>query len=413
MNPIFRERTLTGTTGPFDLKFKKIAEIFSFDEPPYICAGATGGGKTTMAIDIIFNYGPKASRIYYVSATKAAIDEQAINLIPEVCRRTPTYENLSAIWNEIKSTCEQCKQPPEQIMNLLPKLYDKEDVKVITSTIQQAERELAKKNDAQSVIAWKLEVVTRLIVDAVQQRGHKNLSIDELSVVTNLISAQQKTILILDDVSSELSKLKSSKQKVMVGSNTMSVAEAYKSVLTDILTKARHFQCICVIFIHDWNIIEGKEQATNFIMLDSTAVSSIANKRSINSIIVEKAKICSPLIFTSMYKYHFLVIKKNGEEVCVSKADLHDGEELDLDKLNKHLLEAYKNVTLGLTDEPMSCEQKMSVDKNNEEDEDDDDDSVSSVSSVSSDGESNEEDSDDDEDGSESDDNGNAFDAPI
>lgn len=409
MNPIFRERTLTGTTGPFDLKFKKIAEIFSFDEPPYICAGATGGGKTTMAIDIIFNYGPKASRIYYVSATKAAIDEQAINLIPEVCRRTPTYENLSAIWNEIKSTCEQCKQPPEQIMNLLPKLYDKEDVKVITSTIQQAERELAKKNDAQSVIAWKLEVVTRLIVDAVQQRGHKNLSIDELSVVTNLISAQQKTILILDDVSSELSKLKSSKQKVMVGSNTMSVAEAYKSVLTDILTKARHFQCICVIFIHDWNIIEGKEQATNFIMLDSTAVSSIANKRSINSIIVEKAKICSPLIFTPMYKYHFLVIKKNGDEVCVSKADLHDGEELDLDKLNKHLLEAYKNVTLGLTDEPMT------VDKNNEdENDDDDDDSVSSVSSVSSDGESNDEDSgEEDESESESDDNGNAFDAPI
>ena len=405
MNPIFRERTLTGTTGPFDLKFKKISEIFSFDEPPYICAGSTGGGKTTMAIDIIFNYGPKASRIYYVSATKAAIDEQAINLIPEVCRRTPTYENLSGIWNEIKSTCEQSKQPPEQIMNLLPKLYDKDDVKAITSTIQQVEKELAKKNDAQSVIAWKLEVVTRLVVDAIQQRGHKNLTIDELSIVTNLISSQQKTILILDDVSSELSKLKASKQKVMVGSNTMSVAEAYKSVLTDILTKARHFQCICVIFIHDWNIIEGKEQATNFIMLDSTAVSSIANKRSINSIIVEKAKICSPLIFTSLYKYHFLVIKRNGEEVCVSKADLHDGEELDLDKLNKHLLEAYKNVTLGLTDEPMA------VAKNN--DEDDDDDSVTDVSSVSSDGES-----DDDEDGEEDDDDdesddGNAFDAPI
>lgn len=409
MNTIFRERIIDGSNGAYSLKFKKISDIFNFDEPPYICAGSSGGGKTTIAIDIIYNFAKQASRVYYVSATKPAVDEQAINLIPEVYRRTPTYDNLSGIWNEIKTTCEQTKQVPDKLMNLLPKLYDKEDIKIITTIIGQSEKELAKTHDVQSITAWKLEVLTRIIVDAIQQRGHKNLTIEELSIVTNLISSQQKTILILDDVSSELSTLKSDKRKVMVGTNMISVAEAYKSVLTDILTKARHFQCLCVIFIHDWNIIEGKEQATNFIMLGSNSVSSISNKRSISPMVVEKAKQCAPIVFNSTYKYHFLVIKNNGESVCVSKADLHDRDKIEMDQLNLNLMEAYKNVTLGLTEDPLiNAKSELTLENHSEEDSNNE--SESEGSNEESDEESsNESEEESDEESSED----NGLDIPI
>lgn len=380
MTTIFRDRVLNASNGPFDLKFVGVQDIFHFNEPPYICTGSTGGGKTTMAIDIIFKFGKEASRVYYISATKAAIDEQAIETIPEVCRRTPTYENLSSVWNEIKTTCQESKKPAGELMNLLPKFYSSNDVQSINSVISKKEKELLKNGaDKQSVAAWKLEVVTRLILDGVSKKGHRHLTIEELTTVTNLTSTQQKTILILDDVSSELSQLKSAKSKVMVDGKSLSMSEAYKAVLTDILTKARHYNCICVIFIHDWNLLEGKSQATNFIMLDSTAVSSIANKRSVSNVVVEKAKICSHIVFDPMYKYHFLVIKNNGDQVFVSKADLHEEQELELDDLNMKLLQAYNNVKLGLTDAPMdddveNDDEKVEEDNNDSESEDDDED---------------------------------------
>ena len=113
--------------------------------------------------------------------------------------------------------------------------------------------------------------------------------------------------------------------------------------MTDILTKARHYNCICVIFVHGWNIIDLKSLTTNFIILDSTAANNMRMLRSVSDVAIKATQAVSELVFNK-YKYHFVVVKNGGDEVCVGKADLHIGETLELSKLNKNLLYAYNEI---------------------------------------------------------------------
>ena len=283
MNNIFREETIKVNGELKVLKKKSFEEIFEYNRPPYLCVGASGTGKTTIAIDIIFKFSKSASRIYYISATENSVSESGINVIPKLYRRTPSIEELDAVWKEIKKTSEQSKVPPEKLLELIGKIYPKQDTNVINIELKKHEEMLKKElneNDLykdltenerkQNIIddiqVTKIEILSRLILNGIQQYGSSQLSLDDINIVSNLVSTEQKTILILDDISSELTMLKTSKRKFVFNDNLMSSADAYKSILTDILTKARHYNCICVIFIHGWNIIDLKSLTTNFTL---------------------------------------------------------------------------------------------------------------------------------------------------
>ena len=56
MNSIFREEQIKVSGETKLLKKKTFKEIFEFNRPPYLCVGASGTGKTTIAIDLIFNF---------------------------------------------------------------------------------------------------------------------------------------------------------------------------------------------------------------------------------------------------------------------------------------------------------------------------------------------------------------------
>ena len=360
MNNIFREETIKVNGELKVLKKKPFEEIFEYNRPPYLCVGASGTGKTTIAIDIIFKFSKSASRIYYISATENSVSESGINVIPKLYRRTPSIEELDAVWKEIKKTSEQSKVPPEKLLELIGKIYPKQDTNVINIELKKHEEILKKElneNDLykdltenerkQNIIddiqVTKIEILSRLILNGIQQYGSSQLSLDDINIVSNLVSTEQKTILILDDISSELTMLKTSKRKFVFNDNLMSSADAYKSILTDILTKARHYNCICVIFIHGWNIIDLKSLTTNFIILDQTAASNMRILRSISDLAIKSAQAASDLVF-SKYKHHFVVLKNGGEDVCVGCAELHIGDNLELCQLNKNLLKAYEEV---------------------------------------------------------------------
>jgi hypothetical protein len=136
---LFRETNVSYSNGNIILKNTSIKDIFKFGEPPYMCVGSTGGGKTTIAIDIIYKFAPQASQIYYISATKDMIGEGAINQIPNVFRRSPSLEDLDAIWKEIKSSAEQSKTSTQRLMSMLGKFYDSESVKIMTEDIKRFE----------------------------------------------------------------------------------------------------------------------------------------------------------------------------------------------------------------------------------------------------------------------------------
>lgn len=358
MNNIFREESIKVNGEYKILKKKSFEEIFEYNRPPFMCVGASGAGKTTIAIDIIFKFSKKASRIYYISATESSVGESGINAIPKLYRRSPSIEDLDSVWKEIKKTSEQSKVPPEKLLELIGKLYPRQDTNIINIELKNYERELKKEledkytdlpemekkqNIIDDIEVTKIEILTRLILNGIEQYGSTPLSLDDINIVSNLVSTEQKTILILDDISSELTMLKTSKRKYSFNDNLMSSADAYRSILTDILTKARHYNCICVIFIHGWNIIDLKSLTTNFIILDQTASSNMRMLRSISETATKSAQAASDLVF-SKYKYHFVVVKNGGEDVCVGKADLHIGETIELCKLNRNLLKAYNEV---------------------------------------------------------------------
>ena len=354
---LFRETNVSYSNGNIILKNTSIKDIFKFGEPPYMCVGSTGGGKTTIAIDIIYKFAPQASQIYYISATKDMIGEGAINQIPNVFRRSPSLEDLDAIWKEIKSSAEQSKTSTQRLMSMLGKFYDSESVKIMTEDIKKFELE-SKENgvNSETIECIKIETLTRLILAGVEDYGTDDLSAEEMSIISSLSSTPQKFILILDDVTAELEQLKSIKGKYNYNGNLVSKGEAYKSILIDIFTKIRHYNAICVLFVHDWKTIDMKSQLTNFILLDGTAVSNLANMRSINDTVREKAKICSTYVFNHGYKYYFLVVKENGLKIMVSKADLHEDEQLVVDDLNKNLIEAYEKVSAGVVDDKSESE---------------------------------------------------------
>ena len=354
---LFRETNVSYSNGNIILKNTSIKDIFKFGEPPYMCVGSTGGGKTTIAIDIIYKFAPQASQIYYISATKDMIGEGAINQIPNVFRRSPSLEDLDAIWKEIKSSAEQSKTSTQRLMSMLGKFYDSESVKVMTEDIKKFELESKESGvNSETIECVKIETLTRLILAGVEDYGTDDLSAEEMSIISSLTSTPQKFILILDDVTAELEQLKSIKGKYNYNGNLVSKGEAYKSILIDIFTKIRHYNAICVLFVHDWKTIDMKSQLTNFILLDATAVSNLSNMRSINDTVREKSKICASYVFNHGYKYYFLVVKENGQKIMVSKADLHEDEQLNVDELNKHLIEAYEKVSAGVVDEKSESE---------------------------------------------------------
>lgn len=383
MNNIFREETIKVNGESKVLKKKSFEEIFEYNRPPYLCVGASGTGKTTIAIDIIFKFSKSASRIYYISATENSVSESGINVIPKLYRRTPSIEELDAVWKEIKKTSEQSKVPPEKLLELIGKIYPKQDTNLINIELKKHEELLKKElnelyenltdnerkqNIIDDIQVTKIEILSRLILNGIQQYGSSQLSLDDINIVSNLVSTEQKTILILDDISSELTMLKTSKRKFVFNDNLMSSADAYKSILTDILTKARHYNCICVIFIHGWNIIDLKSLTTNFIILDQTAASNMRILRSISDLAIKSAQAASDLVF-SKYKHHFVVLKNGGEDVCVGCAELHIGDTLELNQMNKNLLKAYDEVINNTDLSNVALETPLNV-NNDESDED-------------------------------------------
>ena len=216
--------------------------------------------------------------------------------------------------------------------------------------------------NSETIECVKIETLTRLILAGVEDYGTDDLSAEEMSIISSLTSTPQKFILILDDVTAELEQLKSIKGKYNYNGNLVSKGEAYKSILIDIFTKIRHYNAICVLFVHDWKTIDMKSQLTNFILLDATAVSNLSNMRSINDTVREKSKICASYVFNHGYKYYFLVVKENGQKIMVSKADLHEDEQLNVDELNKNLIEAYEKVSAGVVDEKSEIESEEESD---------------------------------------------------
>lgn len=345
----FRTETINVDGRNITISKKNVEEIFKFGDKPYLCVAKSGSGKTTLCLDIIFKYANQASKIYYVSATKENINESELLQIPNVFKRTPTFESLYSIWKEIISINESAGKPINKLIELMGKIYPKEELTKINQELVEYERQLKtdKKVTEDDILAWKLEVISREIFNGVAQYGSGSLNEDDMNVIQNIVSEKPKILLFIDDVSAEMQNMATDKTLVNYNGRNEKVNSAYKAMLVDIMSRIRHYNCIMVMFVHNWDTIDIRDKVENFIVLDLDSSDGINRFRTITQtarqIIMEAGK----LIFRN-YAYHFLVVKNMAQNVYVSKADLHKGENLKVDKLNEQWIQCYDNIMKNL-----------------------------------------------------------------
>lgn len=342
---IFRGDKIEINKKIYDLEFKAIKDIFKFDDTPYLCIGKSKGGKTTFAVDIIHKFGQESSKIFYISATQQMIGEDSIMSIPKLFTRDPKFETLNNIWSDIKESCEYVSATEEQLLNVLTRIYPSDIQRQLSRHFKTWRNSNACKDEDSKTIAA-VEVLSRLVLNGIDIYGDKRLTSSDIVLVQSLISTEQKTILIIDDVSAELEQMKTSNEKVIFNGAQLPVKKAYTALLIDILTKARRYNCIVVMFLHSWNILDVKSMISNFIVIDQNAVDNLQNIRTVGENTRKLVQEAAKKIF-GIYKYHVIVCK-GGEDVFVTKADLNTTNELQLDELNKRLVKAYNSVVENL-----------------------------------------------------------------
>lgn len=398
MSTVFREKEIAIGNRFLSLKKKDISEIFKFKQPPYIIIGTTGSGKTKLSIALMYLYAKECTRIIYVSETKNSSFELGENSdvakIPKVFRRSATFESLNGIWNDVKNEEEAHLFNEPDYIRILKILWSDEsekinrDIQTLQTEFSKQMKELtakymsdglsneeATKKASVDLTALRCDVLAKMILNAVEQKpkNTEKLTEKEMRIVSSIISPAPKSLIILDDVSAEMDKMQaSSSRNVRFNGETLSVSKAYNALITDILTKGRHYNVIVCLFLHSLDAIQ-KEKISNLIIFDQAAASKITLSKSISRSVNQTLTAIIPVLFNGDYKYHFLYINtQDNTDFCVGKADLYTGA-IPLSKINLRLVQAYEEIE-KLTDSENN-DQNFGNEENDDSDDEEDEES--------------------------------------
>ena len=222
----------------------------------------------------------------------------------------------------------------------------KEKIADIIKTNQKYWKEDKTENAKSDSLGFFYEVVGRLIVE-----GCKNLkdlsmfTVKEIAIINSFVSKSNKTLLIMDDMTSELQSMSSAKNKVNYNGNFVSVKDAFNNLFIDIFTRARHYNLMVCMFVHNIDFGIDKSFFTNVILLGDNVAQKVLNARLFTDELKAIIRATKDAIFNNPnLKYYFLVINASTNDFCCSISDLHIGEELKLTSENEKLVECYKKV---------------------------------------------------------------------
>ena len=362
---IFREKEIQVDETTVILKKMPIDYIFQFGSQPYIITGTSGAGKTKLSMHLLYRYAKECTKVFYVSSTKSSsfnATDDDINRIPKVFRRSPSYDEIYGIWHDILEEYKAVNASIEDYEQVLLKIYGDEKEKAKSTikyirekcsevykeqkkiyTTQGQEEGDAERNARRDENAMKCSSLSILIVDGITQKGNQMLSEKELLTVNSLVSKKPKTLLILDDVTAEMEGLKSNGSRmVKYDGKPYKINVAYDLLITDILTRGRHYNCLIAIFLHDIKVVKP-EQIKNVIVFDSASAQQIQLLRKIPKQFLKTLSMITPAVFNGEYKYYFIYGRPTENEVCVGKADLFSGP-IEFSPANKALMHAYEEI---------------------------------------------------------------------
>ena len=384
---VFREKEVQVGEDTIILKKLPIDQIFQFGSQPYIITGTSGAGKTKLSMHLIYRYARECTKVFYVSSTKSSSfnsTDDDINLIPKVFRRSPSYDEIYGIWHDILEEYKAISASPEDYEQTLSKIYgdEKEKARMTIKYIREKCLEVYKEqkkayldagredDDAEKCArrdenAMRCSALSILLIDGVNQKGNQMLSEKELLMVNSLVSKKPKTLLILDDVTAEMEALKANGGRmVKYDGKPYKINQAYDLLITDILTRGRHYNCLIAIFLHDIKVVKP-EQIKNIIVFDSGSAQQLQLLRKIPKQFLKILAMITPVVFNGEYKYYFIYGKPNENEVCVGKADLFTGP-IEFSPANKALIKAYEEIARLNKEDDVE-------DNGDEEDEEDED----------------------------------------
>lgn len=333
------------------IPFVPVKEFLKFGEAPYVFCGSTGAGKTIFSVDILHQFAKSANYIYYVTQTKPNFSpNDPIKQIPNIFIRDPgenTYETIKNIWEDIKARVDSMKMTPDEMRIILDKLYK-------GKLMEKIDKYLMEKNlKPIEYTACEIEIISRLILDKCLHNPNSMTSLTDVekSHVNSMISHSTKTILILDDLSTLITQAQNAKQTTLVNGSALKVGAAFQTLLIDILTRGRHYNCICCLFIHslkttlDQSVIKNIQ---NFVMVDQSALKEIAGMTSIGlkpllDVITTQIDIFNP----NKYKYYVLYTKRDGKIAKITKARLHTGEPIELNDFVKRFNKFIDDLTVS------------------------------------------------------------------
>lgn len=363
---IFRRQDVPMGERTITLQYKPITEIFRFNEAPYIIVGASTSGKTTLCLDILSKFSKECTNIYYVTSTEENIQDDSISMIPRAFRRKPKFKILYNIWKEIEAQQEAVKLDPIRLNSIINTLIGNEKASSIINSLQAKRSQLQKEQLARyrssgldetrciqyandDAKAFYTDTIARIILDLARTVGTRNLSADDMLILTGFISKKPQFLLLLDDVSSEMDSLKRDTHRVEYKGQTVQTGKAYQSLLIDILTRARHYGGIVCMFLHSIEILDQKSYINNLIVLNVGAAQKVANARTFPEEMRKVISTVSSCVFNANYPYHFLYLNSlDLSKLAVGKASLHMNEELELNGANKLFVKVYNDVASGV-----------------------------------------------------------------
>ena len=330
----FTSKTISDPDGKdLRVKFTDVKDMFNFrGQPPIVCVSTTKGGKTVFAIDLLYKYAKQARYVYYVSETGKNMMDEKTTSIPGFIVRDPSkscFDTISRIWNDIQARGEAFKADETIYRNLFKHIYPGVDV------IGEVNRYVESLDiDSRSKLVVKSEIFTRIIIDRVNTEPKVLEKLAELrdgmtyiDLVNSKISKSNKTLVILDDMTTAIERAASDKAMRKVAGQVVRGSEAVRLLFKDMFQRARHYNCLIVMFIHEikpFQTIMGN--ITNYMFLNYGAFGDVARKGQFVGKDYFEGAIRQLKIFDD-YKYHAVFCNTSTREIKVTRADLHDPDE--------------------------------------------------------------------------------------
>lgn len=354
----------------FSLEKKSTKDIFKFGQQVYVCIGASNSGKTTIVKDIFANYSSEYTCAYYITATDMDVGNEYLG-IPIMSIRKPTAESIYSVWQQCKTMCEHMKYKPSDLTKICCTLFGQDQITNLVRKIESERNEridrrfkelhtkfhLSQENAAEQAEweqkAYECQIFTTLIGDGMNDPSKvEKLDNNDILTANSIISEKPRIILILDDVTSEISTV-SNQMSVRYGKKEK---ELMSEFLTDLLTKARHYNMLACMFVHDISFIGSyKNMINNLVILDKNSATKLSNQKNID----EKVRntIVKTYDIIDKYPYHYLFLKtdcNSSNDIAVGCAKLHVREKLQLSNINTKAEELYKQVLSNLAPAQMA-----------------------------------------------------------